>query len=101
MVCSTLCCMTQMDQANSCVDSYSLEILRLFVKLRQHSIKQQEILGAFYEFIESESFDPAKEKHLGLQAAVAALELSLELTDMSKVLRIMWQSNFEAILCLP
>ena len=73
--------MIQMDQANSCVDSYKPEILRLNVKLRQHSISQQEILGAFHDFIESELFDPANKKHMGLQAAFAALELSLEVSD--------------------
>lgn len=85
MVCITLCCMIQMDQANSCVDAYKLEILRLNAKLRQHLITQQEILGAFYDFIESKLFDPANEKHLGLQATVAALDLSLQVSGTSKI----------------
>ena len=62
--------------------------MRLNAALKQHSITHQEILGAFYEFIESELFNPADKKHQRLQATVTALDAELEVSGTIIIVRI-------------
>lgn len=72
-----------MNQSNFGADKYQKEILRLDALFRQHAVTQQEILGAFYDFLDSDVFDPQNEKHQDLRAAVAAMDTELQVNALS------------------